>query len=291
MIRLLATLLLVLQGTTLSVRTELVALPVTVTDPRGRRVTGLTRDNFRIYEDGRSQPVSVFHHGDGPVTLGLIVDHSASMRPNFAAVIGALSAFARVRHADDEMFVVDFNDRVTLPLVDGKPFTNNAGALRLALLAVPPDGKTALYDAVMEGLKHLKLGRWDKRTLIVVSDGGDNASQHTYSHVETLARQSDAVIYSIGLLGDSYEEEPKLLKRLSRDTGGVAYFPRAASDVADVLNQIVGDLREQYTLGFVPEARRNGPAFRKLEVIASAPGLGRLRVRTRSGYLSPDDTR
>ena len=279
---------------TLSVRTVLVALPVTVTDGRGHRVVGLTQDNFRVLDDGRPQPVTVFHHGDGPVTLGLVVDHSQSMRGHLPGVTAAVAAFSTATYPGDELFVVGFNERVSRPLAEGgRLFTHDARVLAAAVGGIPARGQTALYDALIEGLRHLELGRWDKRTLIVVSDGGDNASVHRYADLLARARQSRAVIYAIGLRGASEEQAPRVLRRLAGDTGGVAYFPRSAGEIADVLTQIVRDLREQYTLGFAPEPRTPAGVFRPIEVTASAPGAGRLRVRTRTGYIvpAPEDLR
>jgi Ca-activated chloride channel homolog len=272
----------------ISVHTELVAVPVIVTDAHGRHVPGLTQDNFRLSEDGRPQPIALFLHGDAPITLGLIVDRSQSMRPRASALLIAVSILLQASHPDDELFAVDFNDRVSFALPAGRPFTNDAKDLAVALAAVHAEGQTALYDGVAEGLQHLQLGHAEKHALIVVSDGGDNASRRKYAEVLALARQSDAVIYAIGLLATSpaEDEDESLLKRLCKDTGGAAYFPRTTSEIAVMSTEVVHDLREQYTLGFTPGARTDGPAFRKIEVTASAAGHGRLHVRTRSGYLA-----
>ena len=274
----------------ISVHTELVAVPVIVTDAHGRHVSGLSQDNFRVYEDGRPQPIAVFLHGDVPITLGLVIDRSQSMRPKGQALSDAVSAILQSSRPDDELFAVDFNDRVSLALPDGRPFTHEGKALEAALTAVRAEGQTALYDGVAEGLQHLQLGHTEKHALIVVSDGGDNASRRTYAQVLALARRSDTVIYAIGLLGASQsgeaaeEEDAGLLKRLCKDTGGAAYFPHTAAEIADVSAQVARDLREQYTLGFVPEERSGGRAFRKIDVTAEARGQGRLRIRTRAGY-------
>ena len=278
--------LLLLQAV-ISVHTELVAVPVVVTDARGQHISGLSQDSFRVYEDGRQQPIAVFHHGDGPVTLGLIVDRSQSMRPKSTALLSVVSALLKSSRPEDELFAVDFNDRVLLALPEGRSFTNDAKELEAALTAVRAEGRTALYDGVAEGLQHLDIGHGEKRALIVVSDGGDNASRRKYAEILALARRSDAVIYAIGLLGASpveEEEDAGLLKRLCRDTGGVAYFPRTADEIVEVSMQVARDLREQYTLGFTPSARTDGRAFRKIEVRVTAAGQGRLRVRSRSGY-------
>lgn len=277
---------------TLSVRTVLVALPVTVTDARGHRVVGLTQDSFRIREDGREQPITVFHHGDGPITLGLVVDHSQSMRGNLPAVTAAVEAFSTVTQQGDELFVVGFNERVTRPLaVGGRLFTHDAHLLAAAVGAIRPIGMTALYDAIIDGLDQLTAGQWDKRTLIVVSDGGDNASVHQYAEVRARALRSEAVIYAIGLRGASAEQAPGVLRRLSADTGGAAYFPRSAGEVSDVLKEIVRDLREQYTIGFSPDSDAPPGAFRAVDVTATAPGVRNLRVRTRPGYVVPEGPR
>jgi VWFA-related protein len=289
-IAVLPALLLLLQAV-ISVHTELVAVPVIVTDARGQHVSQLTQDNFRVFEDGRPQPIAVFLHGDVPITLGLIVDRSQSMRPKTSALMTALSALLPAGRPDDELFAVDFNDAVSFTLAANRPFTSDARALEATLLSVRAEGRTALYDAVAEGLQHLQLGRAGKRALIVVSDGGDNASRLKYGDVLALARRSDAVIYAIGLLATSpaEEEDEGLLKRLCKDTGGVAYFPQTVADVATMSALVARDLREQYTLGFTPAQRTDGHVFRRIEVKVSAPGHGRIRVRTRSGYLAAGD--
>jgi Ca-activated chloride channel family protein len=147
---------------TISVKTELVPLPVSVTDANGNVVSGLKVQDFRIYEDGRPQDISMFQDGDSPVSVGLVVDHSRSMGSKLSAVAAAVSAFARSSNPQDEMFVVDFNDDVTVELMNGKAFTNDPGELAKAVRAVAARGRTALYDAVAEGLVHLQLARWDK---------------------------------------------------------------------------------------------------------------------------------
>jgi Ca-activated chloride channel family protein len=290
-IPLLPAVLLLLQAV-MCVRTELVAVPVTVTDGRGHHVSGLSQENFRVFENGRPQPIAVFHHGDAPVTLGLIIDRSQSMRTKTPALQAAVSALLQSSRPDDELFAVDFNDRVSFALPGGRPFTNDAKELEASLTAVDAAGQTALYDGVAEGLQHLQLGRAEKRPLIVVSDGGDNASRRTYAEVLELARRSDVVIYAIGLLGTSpaeEEEDAGLIKRLCNDTGGLAYFPRSAEEMIAASTHIARDLREQYTLGFAPGTHNDGRAFRRIEVKVYAAGQRRLHVRTRSGYVVQGD--
>ncbi len=264
---------------------NLVLLPVSVTGAHGTFVTGLKVDNFLVLEDGQLQKVTVFDEGNTPVSVGLVVDHSRSMGPKLAGVTSAVYSFTHSSDPQDEMFVVDFNDDVSIELMNGKAFSSDARELGEALNAVSARGRTALYDAVSEGLHHLQYGRWGKRALIIISDGGDNASHLKYSQVLAQARQSQALIYAIGLVGSSdREENPDLLRRLCRDTGGIAYFPGEGESIASVSAQIARDLREQYTLGYTPQNVQGAVAFRKIEVRVAAPSHGKLHVRTRQGY-------
>jgi Ca-activated chloride channel family protein len=210
------------------------------------------------------------------------------MRPKLSPLAAAVALLAQSAHPDDEMFVVNFSDHVSLDLPGGIPFTHDGGDLQTALFATSAAGRTSLYDAVIAGLDHLRAGQWDKRALIVVSDGGDNASLHTYAQVRAAARESQTVIYAVGLIDESTgeDERPDVLERLCSDSGGVAMFPRTNDEIAAVLAQVGRDLREQYTLGFVPATRTAG-AVHKITVTASAPGLGKLHVRTRADYAVP----
>jgi Ca-activated chloride channel family protein len=268
------------------VTANLVLLPVKVTNSRGTFVSGLKLQDFRVYEDGKLQDPTVFEDSDTPVTVGLVVDHSRSMGSKLPDVVAAVSFFAHSSNPQDEMFVVDFNDDVSIEIMKGKAFSNDAKDLEEALTAVSARGRTALYDAVNEGLHHLQYGRLGKKALIIVSDGGDNASHLKYSQVLAQARRSQALIYSIALFGRAGEEEnPGLLMRLCRDTGAVAYFPKPGEHVSDVSREIARDLREQYTIGYVPRKMGSTDSFRKIEVKVTARDRGKLRIRTRLGYL------
>ena len=268
----------------ISVTTDLVILPVNVTDSNGAFVSRLQKDQFRVYEEGKLQKVTFFTEEDAPVTAGILVDHSRSMGLKLSEVITAVSAFAHSSNPEDEMFVVEFSENVLIEMSGGKAFTSDPHILERAVSAVSARGQTALYDAVAEGLKHLELGSREKKALIIVSDGGDNASHHKYSEILTLARQSHAVIYSIGLVGSTEEENPKALERLCKETGGIAFFPRAGQNISDIAKAIARDLREQYTIGYPPAKEISGNSFRKIVVKVDAPDRGRLLVRTRMGY-------
>jgi Ca-activated chloride channel family protein len=269
----------------IAVSANLVLLPVRVTDKRGTFITGLKLQDFHVFEDRQMQELTVFEEGDAPVTVGLVVDHSRSMGPKLRDVITAVSSFAHSSNPRDEMFVVDFNDDVLVELMKGKAFSSDPKELEDALAAVTARGRTALYDAVSEGLHHLQYGHLGKRALIIISDGGDNASHLKYSQVLAQARQSQTLIYAIALVGaEDKEENPALLRRLCKDTGGIAYFPREGETVAQVSIEIARDLREQYTLGYKPQNIQRTDVFRKVEVKVTAQGHGSLRVRTRDGY-------
>jgi len=278
-------------SSTITVKSELVALPVRVTDTHGNVVPGLTQESFSVFEDGRPQRLTLFQQEDAPVTVGLVVDHSRSMGPKLAEVTAAVSAFAHSSNPQDEMFVVDFNDDVWLQILGGKPFTHNAKDLETALKAVSARGRTALYDAVAEALNHLRFGHCEKQALIIVSDGGDNASHQKFSQILALAQRSQVIIYSIVLQGEGQEENPGVLRRLSKSTGGIAYFPQSAETIASISALIARDLRDQYTLGFAPEKPATDASFRKIQVKVSDSGHGNLHVRYRPGYFAVDSSK
>ena len=274
----------------ISVTSELVVLPVNVTDVSGNFVSGLTENSFHIYDEKQLQCLALFQQEDAPVSVGLIVDHSGSMEAKLPNVITAITAFAHSGNSKDEMFVVDFSDRVVVEPLDRKHFTNNSVELEKAVEAVSAHGRTALYDAVAEGLTHLQLSDLQRKALVIISDGGDNASHLKHSEILELVRQSQVMIYSIILQDDfTKDQNPKALRQLSQESGGVAFFPKSAPAVVDSSAQIAQDLRKQYVLGFVPEKHENGTVFRKLHVNVTASEKGKLHVRTRAGY-SPSST-
>jgi Ca-activated chloride channel homolog len=270
----------------ITLTSALVVLPVNVTDSNGTFIPGLKAQNFKVFEDGQQQPITLFKEEDTPVTVGLIVDHSFSMGPKLPAVVLAVNAFAHSSNQQDEMFVVDFNENVAVELMRGKPFTHDTAELQQALSAVSARGQTALYDAVIEGLTHIELGQWDKKALIIVSDGGDNASHAKFSELLALAQRSHVVIYSIGLVDEAGQEEnPKVLRKLSNATGGIVFLTKRSDEAAKFTKQIARDLREQYTLGYIPPIKNGRDSFRKIAVHVSLPDARKLRVRTRPGYF------
>jgi Ca-activated chloride channel homolog len=262
-----------------------VAVPVMVTDREGNFVSGLKVGDFTVVDNGQSQPISFFEQQDTPVTVGLLIDHSGSMGPKLSAVGAAIASFAHSSNPQDQMFVIDFGDTVSIGLFDGHSFTSDPAQIEHAITSVWARGRTALYDAIAEGITQLRLGQWNKRALIIVSDGGDNASHYKFKQVLEMARSSHEVIYAIGLLSESGQEEsPEVLRRLARDTGGLAFFPGPHDSIAIVSNEIARDLRSQYMLAFAPPKQSEATAFHRLTIRVNAAGRGKLQVRARAGY-------
>jgi VWFA-related protein len=265
----------------------MVVLHASVRDHKNLPVSGLVKENFVIFEQGIQQKIKQFSSEDIPVTVGLVIDNSGSMRTKRPDVIAAALAFARSSNPHDQMFVVNFNEKVSFALPDDIPFTDNVGQLDAALARVRANGETALYDAVDAALAHLSQGERDKKVLIIISDGGDNASKHSLESVLAEAKRSDAIIYSVGLFDENNNDRnPGVLRRFAEVTGGEAFLPGETKDVVPICVQIARDLRSQYTLAYVPSDSKDDGTYRLVEVRASAPGHGRLLVRTRSGYFA-----
>jgi Ca-activated chloride channel homolog len=269
-----------------SSRAELVVVHVTVKDRRGEYATGLPRDAFRIIEDGTPQRIDFFTGEDSPVTVGLLVDSSGSMRGGRERVLAAASAFAEASHANDEIFALAFNEHVRAALPPSMPFTSDANVFRVALAgAMGAQGRTAMYDAISDGLSYVAKGHHPRRVLVVVGDGGDNASITTFEQVLRQAQASNAAIYTVGIV-DPLEREanPGLLKRLARATGGESFFPRRVDDVDRVLQEIARDIRNSYTLGYVSSNAARDGQFRRLRVVVTDTARRSLLVRARDGY-------
>src|SRR5437867_1419634 len=211
---------------TLSVDVDLVVFNLTVLDADGRPVTGLTEKDFRVYEDGREEKIKIFQPEDTPATVGLLIDNSGSMTNKRNEVVNAAWTFVTASHPDDEMFIVNFNRRPWFALPPSMAFTSDRSQIHATLTETRAEGTTALYDALALALNHLKNGIRQRKALVVLSDGGDNASIATLDAVLKMAQQSSATIYCIGIY-DPYEKErnPGVLKKIAKATGGEAYFP------------------------------------------------------------------
>ncbi len=271
----------------ISMNVDLVVLHPAVRDRSGGFVSDLQEKDFAVWEDGVRQTIRLFRHEDVPVVVGLVVDHSVSMDPKLADVIAAARTFVRFSNPEDKVFVVNFNEKVTLGLPAAVRFTNRAEELEAAILKTPAAGQTALYDAVAEGLERLKSGGQEKKVLIVISDGGDNASARSLDEVLKLAGQSSALVYTIGIFDeDDPDRNPDVLRRLARATGGDAFFPHQINEVVEISAGIARDIRNQYTIGYVPTAAAKPGAYRRVRVAAAASGYGKLSVRARAGYMA-----
>jgi len=261
-----------------------VLLDVSVKDSKGGFVSGLDKAAFRVLENGKPQEITEFASGDIPVTVGILLDQSGSMRPKQAEILTAALSFARGSNPSDEMFVVRFNETAELALPPDVPFTGSMNTLRTALVSATPQGRTALYDAVVLGLEHLELGRQAKKTLVLISDGGDNDSKHRLSEVMRLTEATSATIYTVGVFDpDDPDRNPGLLRRLAQISGGISYFPARLSDIVPTCEGIAKDIRNRYSLAYIPQS---GPqAIRHISVQVHEAGHVRLVARTRTSYL------
>ncbi len=274
-----------------STRSELVVLHVRVADRGGSYATGLTPQAFRILEDGQPQDVRFFENMDAPVTIGLVIDSSGSMRNVRERVIAASAEFVASSNPDDEVFALVFNDSVHAVLNESEPFTGDAETLRTALSDVfEPAGRTALHDAISTALAYGARGARDRRAIVVLSDGGDNASKTKFSEVLAQVEASNAIVYTIALADPfDLESDPKRLAKLADVSGGRAFSPKDVAGVHDAFQQIARDIRHIYTIGYEPRGLGRKAGFRHIHVEAYAPGGRKLDVRTRTGYLAPAD--
>ncbi len=284
------------QGYTLKKDVDLVVLHATVEDSKGAFVPDLKEQNFRVFENKTEQKISVFKREDVPVTMGLVVDNSGSMREKRAQVNAAAITFVKTSNPQDEVFVVNFNDEFYLDL--DKDFTNDPKELQEALERIDSRGSTALYDAVIGSLDHLKKGHKDKKVLLVITDGDDDASRKSFEYTVKAAQNSNALVYAVGVFSDydqSHDKRmvrrsKKILTELSEATGGAAYFPDTLEDVAPVCAQIARDIRNQYTLGYYPTNTAKDGTYRLVHVDVNERGHGKLVVRTRTGYYAKSET-
>jgi Ca-activated chloride channel homolog len=275
---------------TIRTTSRLVLLDVSVKDAAGGLVSGLAKQNFQVYEDGKPQQITQFAHADVPVTVGLVVDESGSMRHKQPDVITAALAFIQSSNPQDEIFVINFNEKPRRGLGDIQLFSDKVEQLREALWRGVPEGRTALYDAIEMALHQLDFGRRDKKTLIVISDGGDNISTHKLEDVMHDVLDSVATIYTIGIFDENDpDQNPRVLKRIAHISGGGAYFPMQLDQVAPICRKIAQDIRTRYTIGYIPVSG-NTASERRIKVVARAQNGQKLMVRTRTSYLFTPDS-
>jgi Ca-activated chloride channel family protein len=260
-----------------------VQLHATVVDDKHRFVTDLDKADFTVFEDGKPQTINSFRREDVPVSLGIIIDNSGSMRDKRPAVNQAAINLVKASNPQDQVFIVNFNDEYYLD----QDFTANISKLRDGLEKIESRGGTALYDAVMASADHLKKNsKLDKKVLLVVTDGEDNASRSSLERaVRFLQAENGPTVYTIGLLGDEHAKRARrALQSMAEDTGGVAFFPRDLKEVDSITSEVAHDIRNQYTIGYKPTTPQSEGGYRSVKVEAKAPHHGKLVVRTRSGY-------
>src|ERR1700719_20648 len=278
------------QDSKIRVDVNLVVLHTTVMDDRGRFADGLKQESFRVLEDKVEQKLSLFKREDIPVSMGLVIDNSGSMRDKRPRVNQAAITLVEASNPQDEAFVVNFNDDFYLDL--DKDFTNSVPELKEALERIDSRGSTALYDAIIGSLDHVKKGSKDKKVLLIVTDGEDNTSHNSLEKTVREIQKTDTVIYTIGLLSEESKKSAKRARRaleeIAKASGGLAYFPENVEDVHNICEQVAHDIRNQYTLAYYPTNTRRDGTFRAVQVEVIPPrGRGKLVARTRNGYYAP----
>ena len=273
-----------------STSTELVVLPVIVTDNRGGFIADLPRERFTVFDNGRPQEVALFTSEDTPVTVGLIVDNSGSIGPKLGEIVASAVAFARASHPDDEIFALEFNDDVGDAMPGQRLLAGDLTDLETSLSALRPEGRTALYDALIAGLDRVSEGTRPRRVLILISDGGDNASASTLKQVLERARASDVTIYTIGLFDrDDPDANPGVLEEIADATGGRRFLPKSPGVLLADCERIAREIRSGYTIGYVPPDRDG--QFHRVRVDVDRGDGPKLNIRTRPGYFAaPEET-
>jgi Ca-activated chloride channel family protein len=267
---------------------DLVVLHVTVRSRAGSYVDALGAEAFHVFEENRPQRLDFFATEDSPITVGLIIDSSGSMGPVRDRVLAASIEFVESSNRQDEVFALVFNDDVKPVLAASDPFTENAEILRDALSAAfVPAGRTALHDAIAHGLKYAAMGSRQRHALIVLSDGGDNASATTFDAVLRQTQASNVVIYTVAIADPiGKDANPKHLRELAITSGGIAFEPRDVESVRRALQEVSRDIRHAYTIGYEPTDPTEQVQFHPIRVEVRSPSGERLPTRTRKGYLS-----
>ena len=271
--------------------TRLVVCHTTVVDKSGKLVTNLKQDAFSVTENDLKQDILLFKREDIPVSMGLIIDNSGSMRPKRSSVEAAALALVKDSNPDDEVFIVNFNDDAFIDNPNSKDFLTNVDEMKEALTRIDSRGGTAMRDAIAKSIVWLKKAHKEKKVLVVVTDGVDNASGESLEDLVREARQSDVLIYSVGLLTDEEKRSASSAKRqlnaLAEATGGMTYYPKELSEVDPIAHQVARDIRSQYTIAYKPTNDALDGTYRKIRVTVKAPGNP--VPRTRTGYYATAD--
>ena len=269
--------------------TRLVVLPISVADKNGKLVTDLKQSYFKVFENSIEQPIKIFKREDVPVSLGIIIDNSGSMKEKRRKVEIASLDLVKASNPQDEVFIVNFNDEPWLDV----PMTSDIKAMQEGIARIDSRGGTAMRDAISGGIDYLKKqAKRQKKVLLVITDGNDNASTINLERLVSRSQQNEILIFSIGLLNEEERHEARIAKRaldiLARETGGQAFYPKGVADVDQIALQVAHQIRNQYTLAYSPTSPQMDGSFRQIKVTVNGPGHP--LVRTRTGYYAtPDD--
>jgi Ca-activated chloride channel family protein len=269
--------------------TRLVVLPVSVLNKDGKLVTDLQQKSFKVFENGVEQPIKIFRREDVPISLGIIIDNSGSMREKRGRVESASLDLVRASNPQDEVFIVNFNDD---PFLD-VPLTNDIKKMEEGIARIDSRGGTAMRDAIDSSMTYLKKeGHRQKKVLLVITDGNDNASSISLEKLVNRAQQNEVLVYCIGLLNEEERREARLAKRaldsITRDSGGLAFYPKGPAEVDAIALQVAHEIRNQYTIAYSPTVQEMDGSFRLIKVTVNGPGHP--QVRTRTGYYATPDT-
>ena len=275
----------------LKVDVDLVLVPVTITDPLNRLVTGLDKENFQLFEGNSPQDIKTFSSEDAPVSLGVIFDSSGSMSSKMEQAKDAVVEFFKTANPQDEFFMITFSDEPEIV----SDFTSSVDDIQSKLVFTVPRRRTALLDAIYMGVSKMRQAKYAKKALLIISDGGDNHSRYTENEIKALVKEADVMVYAIGIY-DRYfatQEErlgPELLGEVAELSGGRAFTVENPNDLADVATKIGVELRNQYVLGYRPRNGQRDGKWRKIKVKLLPPkGLPPLRVYARTGYYAPEE--
>jgi Ca-activated chloride channel family protein len=272
----------------LNVNVDLTEVHVSVTDEKDHPIGNLQRENFRVFEDQRQQNLSVFKHEDIPVSLGLVIDNSRSMEPRKQRLDAAALAFVRKSNPEDETFIVHFDDTARLD----RDFTNSVPLLEETLASVKPYGQTAIYDALILALHQMNHAQGMKKAILLLTDGVDNSSKHPLAEAIDEAKRSEVAVYTVGLLSESGGQKGEdSLVRIAEASGGRAFFPSTVDEARADMERVARDLREQYTLGYIPSNPSRAGGWRSVRVEISPPPSTqrtvKLNANYRHGYYGP----
>jgi Ca-activated chloride channel family protein len=273
----------------LSVNVDLTEVHVNVTDEKDRPVGNLRKENFRVFEDRKEQQIMVFKHEDAPISLGLVIDNSRSIEPRKQRLDAAALSFVHKSNPQDETFIVHFDDTARID----RDFTDSIPELEDALAGVKPFGQTAIFDALILALEHMENAKHLKKAILLITDGVDNSSKHTMSEAVEATRRSRVAVYTVGLLSMSGGQKAEdALIHIAEASGGHAYFPNDVDEARMYMERVARDLREQYTLGYIPTNKNGGWRSVRVDVLPppGLPATTKLTANYRRGYYGPGNS-